>query len=120
MTPEDQHYYQQLGQRIAERRKAQQLTQQQLAAILGISQQTLAHYEVDRLRVAVSMLPPLAKILEISVAELLEPPVTERRSKSGPASTLQRQFEQVALLPRARQKMITQMLDALIDQQKAS
>ena len=53
VTPEDQTFYRQLGQRIAERRKGCGLTQQQLADTLGISQQALAHYEVGRLRVAV-------------------------------------------------------------------
>jgi len=96
------------------------LTQQQLAERLGISQQTLAHYEAGRLRVAVSMLGPLAKIVSVSVAELLEEPVSKGATRRGPTPTLQRQLEQVALLPRARQKMINEMLEALINQQQAS
>ncbi|MDX1487525.1 MAG: helix-turn-helix transcriptional regulator [Acidiferrobacterales bacterium] len=60
VTPQDKRFYQALGKRIAERRKAQGLTQVELAERLGISQQTLAHYEVGRLRVAVAMLPALA------------------------------------------------------------
>ncbi|WP_368502016.1 helix-turn-helix transcriptional regulator [Photobacterium sp. 1_MG-2023] len=38
---------------MAQTRKALGLTQNQVAEQLGISQQTLAHYEVGRLRIAV-------------------------------------------------------------------
>ncbi|HHF3272563.1 MULTISPECIES: helix-turn-helix transcriptional regulator [Vibrio] len=48
MTPEDKQLYKELGQRIAQTRKALGLTQTQVAEQLGISQQTLAHYEVGR------------------------------------------------------------------------
>ncbi|QOC21582.1 hypothetical protein IC757_11075 [Wenzhouxiangella sp. AB-CW3] len=41
-------------------------------------------------------------------------------AKRGPASILQRQIEQIGLMPRAKQKFITEMLEALIRQQKAS
>jgi len=35
-------------------------------------------------------------------------------------STLQRQIEQIGLMPRSKQKFITEMLEALIKQQQAS
>ncbi len=54
------------------------------------------------------------------IAELLEEPIPKGTSRRGPTPTLQRQLEQVALLPRARQKMINEMLEALINQQQAS
>jgi hypothetical protein len=38
--------------------------------------------------------------------------------KRGPASTLQRQMEQISSLPKSKQKFITEMLDALIKQQQ--
>jgi len=41
-------------------------------------------------------------------------------AKRGPASTLQRQIEQISLMPRTKQKFITEMLGALIKQQQAS
>ncbi len=119
MTPKDKHFYQELGQRIAQLRKAQGLTQAQLAEKLGISQQTMAHYEVGRLRVAAVMLPTLTTILGVSVDELIGAPA-KAAAKRGPASMLQRQIEQIGLMPRAKQKFITEMLEALIQQQHAS
>jgi len=119
MAPEDKTYYEQLGQRIARYRKAQGLTQVQLAEILGIAQQTLAHYEGGRLRIAVSMLTSLADALSVSVEELIhENPAAKK--KRGPASVLQRQMEQIGRMPRAKQKFITEMLDALIKQQQSA
>jgi hypothetical protein len=41
-------------------------------------------------------------------------------AKRGPASILQRQIEQIGTMPRAKQKFITEMLEALIKQQQAS
>jgi transcriptional regulator with XRE-family HTH domain len=119
MAPEDKTYYEQLGQRIARYRKAQGLTQVQLAETLGIAQQTLAHYEGGRLRIAVAMLSTLADALSVSVEELINDTPAAKK-KRGPASTLQRQMEQIGRMPRAKQKFITEMLEALIKQQQAA
>lgn len=116
MTSKDKNFYRQLGQRIAQFRKAQNLTQQQLAEILGISQQTMAHYEVGRLRVAVAMLPVLANAF-VSLEELLGEQTATNQSKRGPIPKLQRQIEQVSLLPRTKQKFVMDMLDTVINQQ---
>jgi transcriptional regulator with XRE-family HTH domain len=120
MTPEDKTYYQELGQRIAQFRKAQGLTQTQLAEVLNISQQTMAHDEVGRLRIAVAMLPELAKTLADSREELVSDSATTTvKGKRGPTPTLQLQIEQVTLLPRAKQKLVGEML-YVIQQQGAS
>ncbi len=119
MVPKDKTFYEQLGQKIAQHRKAQGLTQVQLAEILGIAQQTMAHYEGGHLRISVSMLSTLANALSVTVEGLInEAPATKK--KRGPASILQRQIEQVGLMPRAKQKFITEMLDALIKQQQSA
>lgn len=117
MTPEDKQLYKELGQRIAQARKALGLTQTQVAEQLGISQQTLAHYEVGRLRIAVSTLVPLAEILHSSVDELLHgQEAAKGNNKRGPASKLQQQIEQVRQLPRAKQQFVMEMLDTVIQQ----
>ncbi len=117
MASKDKLFYQQMGQRIAQFRKTQDLTQQQLAKILDISQQTLAHYEVGRLRVAVAMLPLLANALSVSVEELIEEQATGTPAKRGPIPKLQKQIEQVSLLPRTKQKFVMDMLDTVLSQQ---
>ena len=110
----DKKFYAALGQRIAERRKTLGLTQQQVAESLGIAQQTLAHYEVGRLRVAAALLPVFSKVLGLSLDELLgESP--SRSGKPGPASRLQIQMERISSLPRSKQRMLIDMLDAAIN-----
>ena len=109
VTPQDKRFYQDLGKRVAEFRKAQDLTQVQLADRLGISQQTLAHYEVGRLRIAVAMLPALAKELAVSVETLVGTPTP--KSKRGPTPKLQRQIEQIQQLPRTKQRFVIEMLE---------
>lgn len=114
VTPDDKQFYQALGQRVAERRKAQSLTQQQLAERLGISQQTLAHYEVGRLRIAVAMLPTLARELDVTVEDLLGEPTRSNKHKRGPTPKLQQQLEQISQLPRAKQRFVIEMLDTVL------
>ena len=114
MAPEDKTFYQAMGKRIAQFRKERDLTQQQLAELLGISQQTLAHYEVGRLRVAVAMLPVLAKTLSVSVEELINEESTTSKPKRGPAPRFQQQLEQISQLPRAKQRFVMEMLDTVL------
>jgi transcriptional regulator with XRE-family HTH domain len=115
VTAADRDFYRALGQRLAEARKASSLTQTQLAEQLGLAQQTLAHYEIGRLRVAVALMPPLAKALGITVEELMgeeAPP-----AKRGPAPKLQQQIERIQRLPKTQQRFVMQMLDTVLAQQ---
>ncbi|MBN4073887.1 helix-turn-helix transcriptional regulator [bacterium AH-315-E07] len=112
MTPQDKQFYQELGQRIAKLSKAQSLTQVQLAEHLGIAQQTMAHYEGGTLRIAVALLKSLAGVLQVAVEQLMDEEMPSK-SKRGPTSKLQRQVEQVRLMPRTKQKFISDMLEAL-------
>jgi len=115
VTASDRGFYRALGQRVAAARKASGITQVQLAETLGIAQQTLAHYELGRLRVAVALLPPLAKALGVTVEELMgeETPAAKR----GPAPKLQQQIERIQRLPRSKQRFVIEMLDTVLAQQ---
>jgi len=105
MRSADKLFYQELGQRIAKFRKLQELTQVQLAEILGIAQQTMAHYEGGSLRVAVALLKPLAKALAVSFEELIDEPVSAAKKKREPNSKLQQQIEQIQQLPRTKKNL---------------
>jgi transcriptional regulator with XRE-family HTH domain len=118
MTPQDKQFYRDLGKRIAQFRKTQGLTQVQLAGILGIAQQTMAHYEGGTLRVAVSLLPPLEKALDVTIAELINEHEATK-SKRGPVSKLEQQVTQIRELSRAKQKFVSEMLDTVLHQANA-
>ena len=125
MNTRDEQFFKELGTRIAQARKDHGLTQQALAEQLGVAQQTLAHYEVGRARMPASMLPTVARLLTLSLDELMGQPVprTARAaagksgsSKRGPASRLEQQIQAVAQLPKTKQQFVSQMLDTVLAQ----
>jgi transcriptional regulator with XRE-family HTH domain len=111
----DKVFYSRLGSRIAEARKAAGLTQAQLAEALGIAQQTMAHYEGGVSRIAVALMPTVAKTLGVSIEELVGE--TPKPGKRGPAPKIQRQLERITKLPKPQQRVVMQMLDGVLQQQ---
>jgi transcriptional regulator with XRE-family HTH domain len=117
MASGDKEFFVALGKRVAQLRKERDLTQQQLADLLGIAQQTLAHYEGARLRVPASMLPTLATIFKVPVDDLLNrTQAVPASGKRGPAPKWQQQIEAIAQLPKAQQRFVSQMLDTVLAQ----
>jgi|SRR3990172_9984355 len=116
MSTKDERFFKDLGARVAQLRKDQALTQAQLAERLGIAQQTLAHYEVGRLRVAASMLPTLAKVLVTSVEKLIGQNPERAGGTRGPAPRLQRQMERLSALPRPKQRAVMEALESMLAQ----
>ena len=114
MTDDEKKFYKQLGAHIAAIRKEHQITQVQMAKLLSISQQHVASYECGRRKVPVIALPRLAKIFGLTIDELLS--VKKQPNKRGPVSALNRQVEQIRLLPRTKQKFVMDMLDTVIQQ----
>lgn len=123
MSPADRPYFKALGQRIAKARSAADLTQVQLAEALGISQPQLAFYELGKRRVPVSLLPGLAKVLDVSVETLIADDeaaqvsaAAPRRTRRGPVSRLEQQLDAIARLPKSEQKFVSRMLDNVLAQ----
>ena len=125
MNTRDEQFFKELGTRIAQARKDHGMTQNELAEQLGVAQQTLAHYEVGRARMPASMLPTVARLLTLSLDELMGQPVPRaaraasggsRSGKRGPASRLEQQIQAVAQLPKTKQQFVSQMLDTVLAQ----
>jgi transcriptional regulator with XRE-family HTH domain len=116
VNSKDAQFFKAMGARMASARKAQHRTQQQVADQLGIAQQTLAHYEVGRLRPPASILPPMAEALGLTLEELLGHEVNSGVGKHGPTPKLLKQFERISQLPRATQKVVMNMLDGVLAQ----
>ena len=117
MAAREKSFYAGLGRRIAERRKAQGITQVELAKELGIAQQTMAHYEGGVSRIAVETLAQLASALETTVEELIGAPAKRGAGKRGPAPKIQQQLEKIEALPKAKQRAIAQVLDSMLSSQ---
>lgn len=117
MAIKHEAFFKEMGARIAQARKERGLTQQQLADALGVSQQTLAHYEVGRVGVGAAMLPRLAELLDLSFDEILTGQPTVRiPGKRGPASRIEQQLDAIAKLPKGEQRFISKMLDSVLAQ----
>jgi transcriptional regulator with XRE-family HTH domain len=114
MTPDESAFFRQLGIRIAERRKAQDLTQAQLGERIGIAQQQIASFEIGRRRIPVSVLPVLAKTLGTSIEALIND--TPPAGKRGPAPKLQQQLEQLSRLPKDKQRLVSQVIESVLAQ----
>lgn len=120
MDDKDTTFFKELGARIAKARKERGMTQQALADQLGIAQQTLAHYEVARARIAASLLPRVAERLDLSLDELLMGQPTIRiPGKRGPASRLEQQLDAITRLPKAEQRAVSTLLTAVLAQHGA-
>ena len=114
VTHEEKRFFKELGERIAELRKAQNLTQQQLADELGVAQQVVASYEIGRRRVPVSTLPALARVLAVSIEALIGE--DEKPARRGPSPKLQRHLERISALPKPKQRAVMEVIEAVLSQ----
>lgn len=115
ISQDEREFFAVLGARVASLRKDAHITQVQLAETLGVSQQTINAYETGSRRIPVSALPTLAKVLGIGLEELLGGSVAARK-KRGPAPKLQQHMERISQLPKPRQRMVMEMLEAVLAQ----
>ncbi len=91
-----------IGKRIAVLRKEKGLKQEELAQLLGVSGQAVSKWENDQTCPDISLLPQLAKILGVSVDELLS-----GKQETAPA---------VQILPEEKRKDIKdRMLRIVVD-----
>ena len=104
---------QDLPKRLAELRKAEGLTQVQVAKKLGITQSSYAHYESGFRRVPLAMIPKIAEALNASEEGLLG--LQQKNGKRGPLSKLEKRFEKVRALPKKEQDLAIDMLDRIIN-----
>lgn len=114
ISNDERAFFKRLGARVAELRKARDITQVQLAEHLGVSQQTINAYETGYRRMPVSALPPVARFLGMSLDELVGE--TTQAKKRGPAPKLQQQIEQIQKLPKTKQRFVIEMLDTVLQQ----
>jgi len=117
MATDDKEFFVALGLRIAQLRRERGWSQQELADKLGVAQQTLAHYEVARIRVPASTLPLLSTLFMTPIDTLVgHTQHTQRSGKRGPVPKWQQQIETIAQLPKAQQRFVTQVLDSVLTQ----
>lgn len=106
-----------LGERIAFLREQAGLSQQQLAAQLGVNQQMIAYWERRAATLRPDQLTALADALKTSVDQLLGKAAPKVRG-NGPAGKMRQTFEAVSQLPRRQQQKIAEVISALVAQHR--
>ena len=117
MKTDETSFFENLGRRIAELRKQQGYTQAQLADMIDVKQYVVASYETGRRRPSAALIPELARILGVTVEELIG--IDQDRRKPGPTPKLQQQIEQLQRLPKSKQKFDSEFLETVLQQAHA-
>jgi transcriptional regulator with XRE-family HTH domain len=104
------------GQRLAALRRAQGLTQRELAAKLGIRRELIDYYERRAPNPSLDFMERAAAALGVTVAELLGQAAGPEEKRSGPTGKMQRLFEQASELPRRQQEKVVAVLEAFVAQ----
>jgi transcriptional regulator with XRE-family HTH domain len=105
------------GKLLRKLRKAAGFSQTQLAEELGVTRRVIDYYERQGQQPAAYLLPKLAKVLNVTVDELLGiKPLKNEMPKLGPRLEMRlRQIEKMS--PKAK-KQILQLLDTFIEAEK--
>ncbi len=101
---------------MRELRLAANLSQTELARLVGEKQQNVAYWEQSDRPPRSDVLPKMAKVLGVSVEELLGESTKKR--KGGPKGRVKVLFEEVSTLPRRQQDKIVEFLTPLVQQYK--
>lgn len=106
------------GHRLWQARLRAGLSQEQLAAKVGVAQRTIAYWERQPALLRPDQLVAVAKMLKVSVEALLceTPPV---KAAKGPVGKVRQVFEAVNALPRRQQEKIVEVVQALVAQHTA-
>jgi len=116
VSNEDRDFLVALGSRIAHFRTVHEITQTRFARALGLSRQTFQGYEEGTRSMPVTTLVKMAFALRVPVEELLGVPTYTETSRRSLTSTWYRRLQSINELPKVQQKVVAQMLDALIAQ----
>lgn len=106
-----------IGDRIRKARLTKGLTQTELGKRVGLSQGMVTYYEVRGVSPSPELLLKLARVLDVTVEEL----VGQRSRTKPPADTpdsvqLWRRVNKIQTLPPQDRKSVLRMIDALAEQ----
>lgn len=107
------------GERLATFRKARGITQKELADRIGTSQRMIAYYEGPSNFIPANLLPYMAKILKVSVDELLG--LKQLKDEFVPENArLWRRLRTIENLAPKDQKAVINYIEALLVKQKTA
>ena len=103
------------GQRLLAAREALGLSQEEVAAKLGLTQSAYADWEYGTVALRPEQIQQLVKVLEVSTGYLFSE-TAKRKGRSGPTGKLRYIFEQVSALPRSQQRKVIEFVEAFVKQ----
>lgn len=107
------------GPRLVRIRQSRGLTQEELGALVGLSNRMIVYYEREDAQPPGTMLAPLAKALKVTTDELLGlAPVTDTLQRR--TARLMKRLQQIEELPAAEQRAVLKMVDALLEHRRAA
>jgi transcriptional regulator with XRE-family HTH domain len=102
------------GARLAQVRQQRGLSQEALAAAVGVSRRVIAYYEAESDQPPGALLADLAQTLKVSTDELLGlKPIAEKLPRK--TALLRKRLQQVEELPPTDQRAVLKVLDALVE-----
>lgn len=105
------------GKRLFTLRKARGITQKELAEKIGTSQRMIAYYEGSSNYIPANFLPYMAKVLKVSVDELLG--IKHLKDEFVPKNIrLWKKLRTIENLPPKDQKSVLHYVEALVNKQK--
>jgi len=105
------------GERLAELRAEQGITQGQLAEMIGSSQRAISAYETVAEYPPTIVVVEIAKALKVSADELLglKPPPKAARAKEAPETRrMWKKFQQVMALPEKDRRAVIRLVNSLV------
>ena len=103
------------GARLTALRKAAGYTQQQLADEAGISRRRIAYYEAESDHPPSGPLADLARVLNVTIDELLGSTPIKRPAKASMSPRLERRLKQIERLsPKPKQQLLS-IIDTFIE-----
>jgi len=106
------------GSRLAAIRKERELTQPQLADLIGMTPKAIDYYERRANNPSFEFVQKVAEALGLTPDELMG--MEALKGKSGPSPKLQKQLEQIQKLSRSKQHVVSQLLEAFLSQNSKS
>ncbi|NJK97372.1 MAG: helix-turn-helix transcriptional regulator, partial [Bacteroidales bacterium] len=103
------------GKRLQILRESAKLTQQEIAAALGISQPSYALWERRSVSLSAEQVRKLAAVLGVDTGDLFSLDEDRPRRGKGPVGRARKTFEALCELPRNRQKEILDVVDIFIN-----
>ncbi len=117
MPKQEVHRLAGIGARIAELRKRAGYTQQELAEAANTTQRMISYYETQAEPPPSTLLPELARVLKVSVDELLGLEPLKKKPRL-PDSRVLRRVQQIETLEPSEKRQVLQVLDAFIERGK--